>query len=163
MSLPFRNPVFISLCWLAMLIAAVMFTPFSKAAPIEGIAPVSAKQVLAVLPSAQQQPIIVMFKSKFCQDCKILRPLLEQRLAKTDAATISLKFFDILVDRSKYPPVFQTFRPTTVPTVILIQQGGHIQESFVGLKTPLQLEHSIQRLLLSSTTKRGANPIGNKS
>ncbi|MEB3206951.1 MAG: thioredoxin family protein [Vampirovibrionales bacterium] len=162
MNLPFRHPVLMAVCWLVMLIPAVFITPFSKASPIEGIAPVSPKQVVSILPSAHDQPVIVMFKSKFCQDCKTLRPLLEQRLSKADAAGISLILFDILVDRSKYPQVFQAFRPTTVPTVIYIRRGGHIQESFVGLKTPQQLERSLQKLLLSSIQRR-KTPLGRSS
>ena len=132
--------------FVTILTSSATATSWGKPPTLEGIPPLSAQQVSAALPETKTQPIVLMFKSRFCIDCKALLPILQQELSQPVGKGIPLKTVDILADRAKSPTIFKTFRPTTVPTLVFIARGGQIQESFVGPRTAAQIRQSLNAL-----------------
>ncbi|MEB3244926.1 MAG: thioredoxin domain-containing protein [Vampirovibrionales bacterium] len=118
----------------------------AAAKTLQGIKPAAPKSVLVALPQAKSNPVVLMFKTQFCSDCKHLKPKLEA-LQKAKHPKVTLVFVDI--NRDKTPQaqkLMALFKPITVPTTVFIQPGGQLAASFVGDLAPAQLTQAFNAL-----------------
>jgi thiol:disulfide interchange protein len=81
-------------------------------------------QVVAAIPQAQAQPVVLEFRTRLCADCKALAPVLEH-VAK-NYPKVKLWVYDLGADRATNPAVFNAFQPVTVPVLLGIAPGGNI-------------------------------------
>lgn len=82
-------------------------------------------ELLKVYPSLSEKPMMVAFTSKYCLDCKHMKPVVEEIVNERDDFTY--ESYDIMADAKTYPHVFNVFKPVSVPTLIFIDKTGYIQ------------------------------------
>ncbi len=119
-----------------------------------GIREPSTDELFLAFPELKKQPHVLTFTSRFCLDCKKMKPLLAAIVP--DFSGLNYQSYDILEDKDKAPAVFNTFKPVTVPTVIFIQPDGSIQNVLYNSQDEAQLRAAFNDLSNSSQKTTGA-------
>lgn len=101
-------------------------------------------EIKAALPEAVGKPTLLDFKSKLCHDCKRLAPIVKQALSQHP--NIYVKQVDVLDDREKYPAVFRTFKPVSVPTLVFISPKGEIKNVLYNYQKPEVIAAALTKL-----------------
>lgn len=109
-----------------------------------GIREPSTDELFMAFPELRQKPHVLTFTSRFCLDCKKMKPLLAAIVP--DFEHLNYQSYDILEDKDKAPAVFNTFKPVTVPTVIFIQSDGTIQNVLYNSQNETQLRSAFNTL-----------------
>ncbi len=122
-------------------------TSTNDAALFVGLRNVPPQEVHAALPALENKPSVVYFTSKFCLECKKLTPTLEALLK--DYPQIHYKKFDILEDKKRFAKVFSTFKPVTVPTIVLISPAGKIQNVLYNEQPRQKVQTALDQLTQS--------------
>lgn len=126
-----------------------------------GMAKVPPQKVAQLFPEAKQKPLLLMFHSKFCYDCKRMKPVIEKALPKHPG--LVFKSYDILEDKKRFAPVFNAFKPVTVPILVFITPEGAIRQVLYNYQSPQTVEAEILATLKSTTTKKSkAEPVSKK-
>ena len=109
-----------------------------------GIQPVSATRVQELFPEVAQTPMVLVFSSQFCMDCKALKPKLRDMAAKTPWG--EFVFLDIQQDREAHAAVFEAFQPAMVPLTVFIGSDGKIQQVLAGVQSEATLAAATEQL-----------------
>lgn len=117
----------------------------NRAALFMGVREPKSSELLAVYPELSEQPMLVSFTSKYCLDCKKMKPLVDEIVSSSEG--FLYKTYDIMDDAEQYPQVFKTFQPVSVPTLIFITQDGQIEEVLYNLQTKEAISVSLNALV----------------
>ncbi len=109
-----------------------------------GLNPASPQEIAAALPEIQGQMALIKFKSKFCLDCKKMAPILEELMPQF--STVTFKELDIAEDKKTYKAAFDTFQPSTVPTLVFITPEGDIANVLYGFHDKDELTQALNGL-----------------
>ncbi|MGL4595646.1 MAG: thioredoxin [Thermoguttaceae bacterium] len=85
--------------------------------------------------------VLADFYATWCGPCKMMHPILEQL-----AASISGKAKIIKIDTDMLPDLSQKFDISSIPTLILFQNGNVI-DKMIGLQQAAKLQAAIEQIL----------------
>lgn len=111
-------------------------------------------EIKAALPDTVGKATLIDFGSKLCHDCQRLAPVLSQIVPKHPH--IYFKRIDVLDDQQKYPAVFRTFKPVSVPMLVFINPQGEIRNVLYNYQTPETVTAAIATLEKQSTRPQPA-------
>ena len=94
-----------------------------------------------VLDASMDAPVVVDFWAEWCGPCKVLGPILEKMAAKADGAWTLVK-----VDTESWPDLAQIFRISSIPTVMLFDQGRPVSQ-FQGALPEEQIQKWLNEFL----------------
>lgn len=134
---------------------AVAATPKSKAGGVEtiekndkalyiGLRKPSPSEIRQSLPEAAGKPALLMFHSKYCFDCKKMRPIIDKLMPEYTG--ITFLEFDILSDTKAHPAVFNTFKPVTVPVLVFITPDSKIQNVLYNFQNEAAIRNALKPL-----------------
>jgi len=106
-----------------------------------GLQQVSPAQLQALVSPANTARVLV-FSSKFCLDCQAMAPVLAK--LEKQYPTIKATHLDVAKDKDSHYPLFEAFRPTTVPAVIFIAPNGTIRRAFGDTLTLKNMEPELK-------------------
>jgi thiol:disulfide interchange protein len=109
-----------------------------------GLRHATPKEIKAALPEATGKPLLLDFKSRLCHDCKRMAPIVKQALAQHP--NIHFKEVDVLDDTKKYPALFRTFKPVSVPTLVFISSKGEIKNVLYNYQKPEVVAAALSKL-----------------
>lgn len=90
-----------------------------------GLRQASAEEVRLAFAGTADTPLLINFSSRFCLDCKKMKPIVEEAVAGfPDVKYVTL---DIMRDREKHAAVFNTLQPVSVPTFVFVNADGDIE------------------------------------
>ncbi len=112
---------------------------------VVGINNIAPEEVMTILPQAQTQPTMVAFKTKYCHDCQEMAPHIAA--IKEQHPGVSVISVDVQYDKETYGHIIEAFKPSTVPTVVYIQQGGMIHQTLLGRQERAQLQNGLEAIL----------------
>ena len=93
-----------------------------------------------VLQRSLELPVLVDFWAEWCEPCKTLGPLLEQR-----AREGSGRFLLAKIDIDKYPELAQAFRVEGIPAVMALA-GGRLVDGFQGALPEPELDAFLDKV-----------------
>ena len=105
---------------------------------------VSTAQIRGILPESLQQPVVVVFKSKYCHDCQRMAPELS-KISAQHPNTYTL-VIDVQYDKATRGSVISAFRPAVIPVVVAIQRGGTLDDVMVGYHDAAAIQALYQRI-----------------
>jgi len=117
-----------------------------------GIQSVQPAVVRQLFPEHKGNPFVLVFTSRFCLDCKHLKPMLEKQWEVYP--TLSHLTLDIMEDRKTHAAVFRAFKPVSVPTLILVRSNGAIANVLYNPHTREELTAAFDGLLSPVTSKK---------
>lgn len=105
---------------------------------------VSVAKIRGVLPQVLQQPVVVVFKSKYCHDCQRMAPALAKVSAQHKGTQTLL--IDVQYDKAISGAIISAFRPAVIPVVVAIQRGGALEDVMVGYHDAPAIQALYQRI-----------------
>ncbi|MFN8615157.1 MAG: thioredoxin family protein [Vampirovibrionales bacterium] len=97
------------------------------------IRPVKPQELLQLLPQVSQKPVLLVFKTYYCHDCQRMdsfwKPLAKQ------FKSVQVVLVDAQRDRTKYEALLRAYRPSVVPMMLAIRQGGELHNVLVGYQS----------------------------
>ncbi len=112
---------------------------------VVGINALAPAEVTTVLPQAATQPTVVAFKTKYCHDCQEMAPHIAAM--KDQHPGVSVISVDVQYDKETYGHIIEAFKPSTVPTVVYIKQGGAVHQTLLGRQERVTLQASLEAIL----------------
>lgn len=109
-----------------------------------GLRHASPAEVRATLPEAVGKPTLLDFGSKLCHDCQRMAPVLSQLMPKYP--NVYFRKIDVLDDHKKYPAIFRTFKPVSVPMLVFISPTGDIRNVLYNYQKPETVAAAITEL-----------------
>lgn len=104
---------------------------------MQPVQPVKMKQLFPqVFAVAKPKPMLLVFHSKFCLDCKKMMPTIQKLGPKHPGVVI--QGYDVFEDKKNNALLFNAFKPVTVPTLVFINRQGEIKNvlyNFQSYKT----------------------------
>ncbi len=91
-------------------------------------------EIKAALPEAGGKAIALAFSSRFCHDCQRMAPVLSSLMPQHP--DLFYKKIDVTEDEKKYPAIMRTFRPVSVPMLVLITPQGQIVNVLYNYQKP---------------------------
>ncbi len=118
--------------------------PLSNVPIYLGVEEVSASQIVSLLPENTSQPVLLEFTSKFCSDCKRLKPVLSS--LKNKFPKVAYTSLEIKAHRKSHAAIFNSFQPSITPTLIFIQPGGKVSNILYGFQEEGTLKRAFEQL-----------------
>jgi len=87
-------------------------------------------QIRGILPQSLRQPIVLVFKSKYCHDCQRMAPELAK--AASLHKGVHTMLLDVQYDKATHGAILSAFQPAVIPVVVTIQRGGVLRNVMVG-------------------------------
>ena len=116
-----------------------------------GVRHASASEIKAALPDASGKPVVISFSSRFCHDCQRMAPVLSEVMGKHPG--VYYRKIDVLEDQKKYPAILRTFKPVSVPALVLISPNGEISNVLYNYQKPDAVAAAVQKLEAQSAGK----------
>lgn len=121
-----------------------------------GLRRASAPEIRSALPEALGKPAVIAFSSRFCHDCQRMAPVLSSVMSKHP--DVYYRKIDILDDQKKYPAILRTFKPVSVPLLVLITPDGKIGNVLYNYQKPEVVAAAIKQLEAQPVEKAAKQP-----
>lgn len=106
-----------------------------------GIQKVSAAKVKELFPDSNGKPLLLMFHSKYCFDCKRMKPVIETLVPKHKG--LVFKSYDVLEDKEKQARIFSAFKPVSVPILLFIKPNGETAQILYNYQKTAVVESNL--------------------
>ncbi|MGE0200655.1 MAG: TlpA family protein disulfide reductase [Candidatus Melainabacteria bacterium] len=110
-----------------------------------GLQPVKPAVMRKLFPAERGRPFVLVFTSRFCLDCKHLKPVLEKQWEAYPG--LRHQSLDVMEDRKSHAAVFSAFKPVSVPTLVLVRADGAIADVLYNPHSSADIVTAFDRLL----------------
>ncbi|MEM0952198.1 MAG: thioredoxin family protein [Cyanobacteria bacterium P01_H01_bin.74] len=122
--------------------------PRASQPDLSGIKEVSPKALKPLLQTVNpaSTPTVLFFNSKFCYDCKKMKPVIQQ-LADENQASLVVYPIDLLAPQKSDAPIISAIRPVTVPTLVFISETTKITTVLYNYQPEMALRDALSTIL----------------
>lgn len=130
----------------------------NRQAMFMGIREPNSDELIELYPALSNKPLLVSFTSKYCLDCKKMKPIVADIISSRN--DFEFKMYDIIEDAKAFPKEFRVFAPVSVPTLVFVNQDGSIETVLYNQQPKETIETTLNQLTDKAKALESGQKVG---